>query len=248
MSNQRVWTKDDILEMWPQAVDELRGFQHHIEGNTSLTASQLGMALQLANREFQRLKDDTIKKESITKIPDTNTEPNDEGVNDIIFPDNIRRMADEFLTKRVAKQTLERLQKRTEAIARKVIEEGRLESGLVYAQRIFNWAKAFRESDMGQELMETSHVPTAYKNIFFFDGQIERTPWLGFGVSPKGLFLSRDNRFETLTRKYIESAEDLAKSVAAKVLKTVCEWIDNGLVWECIERRFAYLYDVDSRE
>ena len=42
--------------MWPQAAGELRGFQHALEGNSGLTAAQLGMALQLADAEFQRMK------------------------------------------------------------------------------------------------------------------------------------------------------------------------------------------------
>ena len=49
------WSKDDILKMWPQAVRELRGFQRHLEAKSGLTASQLGIALQLADAEFQRL-------------------------------------------------------------------------------------------------------------------------------------------------------------------------------------------------
>ena len=52
------WGKDDILKMWPQAVGELRGFQRHLEAKSGLTASQLGMALQLADAEFQRLLED----------------------------------------------------------------------------------------------------------------------------------------------------------------------------------------------
>ncbi len=53
--NKRVWTKEEILELWPQAAGELAGFQKHLEGNAGITASQLGMAIQLANAEFQRL-------------------------------------------------------------------------------------------------------------------------------------------------------------------------------------------------
>lgn len=50
------WTKEQILEMWPQAKGELRGFQRHLERKSGITANQLGMALQLAEAEFERLK------------------------------------------------------------------------------------------------------------------------------------------------------------------------------------------------
>lgn len=56
MAYQRTWTKEEILEMWPQAKGELQGFQRHLERNAGITASQLGMALQLADEEFSRLK------------------------------------------------------------------------------------------------------------------------------------------------------------------------------------------------
>ena len=51
------WNKDDILKMWPQAMGELREFQQHLEAKSGLTASQLGMALQLAEAEYSRLKE-----------------------------------------------------------------------------------------------------------------------------------------------------------------------------------------------
>jgi len=53
---ERIWTKEDILEMWPQAAGELRGFQRHLERNAGITAAQLDMALNLAQAEFERLK------------------------------------------------------------------------------------------------------------------------------------------------------------------------------------------------
>ena len=55
MADQKVWTKEEILEMWPQAKVKLQGFQRHLERNAGITASQLGMALQLAELEFNRL-------------------------------------------------------------------------------------------------------------------------------------------------------------------------------------------------
>lgn len=55
MADKKTWTKKEILEMWPQAKEELQGFQRHLERNAGITASQLGMALQLAEAEFKRL-------------------------------------------------------------------------------------------------------------------------------------------------------------------------------------------------
>ena len=57
MAHGKAWTKEEILEMWPQAAGELRGFQRHLEARRAgITADQLGMALQLASVEFQRLQ------------------------------------------------------------------------------------------------------------------------------------------------------------------------------------------------
>lgn len=55
MANQKIWTKEEIIEMWPQAKGELQGFQKHLERKSGITAFQLGMALQLAEAEFKRL-------------------------------------------------------------------------------------------------------------------------------------------------------------------------------------------------
>lgn len=54
----RFWTKEEILEMWPQTAGELRGLRNHfLRTNAGITASQLGMALQLADAEYKRLKE-----------------------------------------------------------------------------------------------------------------------------------------------------------------------------------------------
>lgn len=50
------WTKEEILEIWPQAAEELRGFRSYLEAKSGLTAAQLGIALQLAEEEYKRLK------------------------------------------------------------------------------------------------------------------------------------------------------------------------------------------------
>ncbi len=57
MTDPRVWSKEDLLKMWPQAAGELRGFQHHLEKQRAgITADQIGMAIQLGNAEFERLQ------------------------------------------------------------------------------------------------------------------------------------------------------------------------------------------------
>jgi len=58
--DRKKWSREEILEMWPQAVGELRGFQAHLESRSGITAAQLGMALQLAEEEFKRLKDKQV--------------------------------------------------------------------------------------------------------------------------------------------------------------------------------------------
>lgn len=78
MADKKVWTKKEILEMWPQAAGELRGFQRHLEARSSLTAAQLGMALQLAEAEYRRLlpkvcqscKQETDKLQVVDEIVD----------------------------------------------------------------------------------------------------------------------------------------------------------------------------------
>ena len=54
---EKKWSKEEILKLWPQAMGELRGFQRVLEARAGITAAQLGMALQLAEAEFQRLCD-----------------------------------------------------------------------------------------------------------------------------------------------------------------------------------------------
>ncbi len=55
--SRKVWTEDEILKIWEQSAGELRGFQAHLQPKSPITASQLGLALQLANAEFERLRD-----------------------------------------------------------------------------------------------------------------------------------------------------------------------------------------------
>lgn len=159
----------------------------------------------------------------------------------INFPENIRELAQKFRSQRIEKQRIENQKRWEQEKKKKRLHALRLKTGLVYAKQVFDWAESFRDSDLGKELMRASHIPTAYENIFFFDGHVEGVDWVGLVVSPKGFFLNRGGRYSTLTQQAIKSSSDLARSVDTKVLKMACEWIDNGKVWECIERRFDYL-------
>lgn len=159
----------------------------------------------------------------------------------IVFPKNIHDLAQKFQDLRLENKRIKRQKERKREKEKKHLEAVRLKAGLVYAEKIFNWAKIFRNSRIGKELMLTSHIPTAYSNIFFFDGEIEGFDWRGLLISPKGLFLNYGGRYSVFTQKHIKSSSDLAKSVDTEILKTACEWIDDGRVWECIERRFNYL-------
>ncbi|MBI3632724.1 MAG: hypothetical protein HY226_00370 [Candidatus Vogelbacteria bacterium] len=55
IKKSKVWSRREIIEMWPQAAGELRGFKRALEVRAGITASQLDMALQLAEKEFKRL-------------------------------------------------------------------------------------------------------------------------------------------------------------------------------------------------
>ncbi|OGN08701.1 MAG: hypothetical protein A3J46_06535 [Candidatus Yanofskybacteria bacterium RIFCSPHIGHO2_02_FULL_41_11] len=56
---ERIYTKDEFLNMWPQAKGELQGLMHSFIGRSiDITAAQLDMAIQLADIEFRRLKNE----------------------------------------------------------------------------------------------------------------------------------------------------------------------------------------------
>lgn len=52
----RIWTDEQVKEMWPQAKSELLGFANALErGSAGITASQLRMAVQLAQKRFEEM-------------------------------------------------------------------------------------------------------------------------------------------------------------------------------------------------
>ena len=167
--------------------------------------------------------------------------------NPVFFvPDNIVKLAKDFETKRADEERLRAKQKQEREAREKRLRSERLKTGLKYAEKIYAWTKSFQYSVVGQELMRQSHIPTAYENIFFFDGHLDGLAWVGFVIESKGLFLDSGGRWSHLGRKNINSAIELAKSVDTRILKEVCEWIESGKVWECIERRFDYLNKKDA--
>ena len=89
--------------------------------------------------------------------------------------------------------------------------------------------------EIGQELIRKSDG-----RIFFFDGDIEGVEWgVGLTVTNKGLFWILSGK--GCTPHIVKSAFDLAvaENLDLKILKAAREWIENGKVWECIERRLA---------
>jgi len=158
-------------------------------------------------------------------------------------PKEISDLALEFRRQRTEKEQAERLKKQKRDAEQKRVHAARLKTGLGYATKVFLWAQTLKESDVGQELMKKSHIPTAYSKILFFDGHIVGVKWVGLGISSKGLFLTHGGRMSHLFHKQMSSPENLAESVPSVVLEVASEWIDNGQVWDCIKRRFDYLKD-----
>jgi len=56
----------------------------------------------------------------------------------------------------------------------------RLKANLANARVVFEWVEVLYNSTVGKILMQESHPPTTYKNIFFFDGRVQDKDWVGF--------------------------------------------------------------------
>ena len=156
-------------------------------------------------------------------------------------PREIRELAQEFCRQRVEQEQAKRREKQEMEAEQKRVRAARLKTGLKYATKVFLWAKALKESSLGQELMRKSHTPTAYSSIILFDGRIVGMEWIGLGISMRGMFLTGGGRYSALTKKMVTSSKNLAESVPTVTLKVINEWIDTGEVWDCIKRRFDYL-------
>jgi hypothetical protein len=56
------YTTEQIITLWPSGRQELLGFANHLEQRSAaITAAQIRLAIEMADREFKRLNQD--KKE-----------------------------------------------------------------------------------------------------------------------------------------------------------------------------------------
>lgn len=153
----------------------------------------------------------------------------------INVPKEVRELAQKFRRQRIARELAAQQRKRESDAEQKRIRVARLKAGLLYAIRVFNWAKTLKESNVGQELMKKSH----HSNLIFFDGHIVGVEPVRLGISSNGLFMMqqgwRSGGYQLL------SPEELAELVNTVILKMASEWIDSDEVWKCIQRRFDYL-------
>ncbi len=158
------------------------------------------------------------------------------GESQISFPPRIHQLALDFCRERLKKEESKRQSQLKQAKERKRTRAFRLQHGLEDAKKIFTWAKAFRNHEIGQELIRKS-----CGRMFFFDGNIEGVEWVGLAVTNKDLFWIF--RGKGCSPHIVKSAFDLAvdEELDLKILKAAREWIKNGKVWECIERRFDCL-------
>ena len=159
------------------------------------------------------------------------------------IPKDIQELAQEFRQQKIKKERSDKLIKQKRKAKEIQLRIIRLKNGLKYATKIFLWAKALRSSPTGWALMENSHPPTAYSRIIFFDDHIVGVPWIGLGISLKGVFITNGGKGAGLFDQPIYSPEQLAESAETAALKMASEWIDNGQVWHCIKGRFNYSQD-----
>ena len=149
-------------------------------------------------------------------------------------PKEILELTEGFRKQRVAKELADKLEKQKRDAEEKRVRADRLKKGWKIATKVFLWAEALRESDLGQELMKN-----ARSNLIFFDSHIIGLQWVGLAIAPNGIFLVQSSR--SPKRDYIYSPKDLARLIPTAALKMVNEWIDNGQVWDCIKRRLNHL-------
>ncbi len=58
--NPKTFTREFVLEAWEQGRGELLGFANALDrGQSGITASQLRMAIQLADEEYKRMRSDS---------------------------------------------------------------------------------------------------------------------------------------------------------------------------------------------
>ncbi|MBI4120161.1 MAG: hypothetical protein HY454_01715 [Parcubacteria group bacterium] len=124
-------------------------------------------------------------------------------------------------------------QRKKEAEERRIREEKRIKKGLKYAEYIFSWSEAFRESETGQLLMKIGHMPV--DGVYIFDGHVPQKSWRGIGIGKKGIWWMRNGC--GATEHYVQTPRDLAKQIDPEILELAHEWIEEGKVWTCIRER-----------
>ncbi len=158
-----------------------------------------------------------------------------------VIPEAIKALAERLTAHRLAEKKQTKKEARAHKKAEEELKNERLKKGLVYATKIMVWAQDFRSSTEGRRLMHISHMPTTYKGVYFFDGEIQGLPKIRLGISSKGLFIDRGGRFSSQRNPVVcKSVCDLAQAVETIVLEVACDWIESGAVWVCIERGFQY--------
>lgn len=116
-------------------------------------------------------------------------------------------------------------------------EKENLQHGLELANKIWKWVQNIRRSDLGKKLIRLSHIPTAYHLIIFWDGyETSTTNWFSLAFSDEGLIRPLGTRMFTSTK--FSSASELAKKIPTDVLHRACVAIDDGSVWQRIEKGF----------
>ena len=155
------------------------------------------------------------------------------------IPEDIQALARLFEQKRIEEEQAEKARKAKVRRQWAQLQSDRLKVNLENAKVVFDWANGLYDSITGKILMAESHPPTAYKNIFFFDGRVAGKEWCGFLLEDgKGLCLSDGGRWAAALRTEVKNVKHLAGSVDPEILSEVVKWIDDGRAWDCIKRRF----------
>ena len=147
----------------------------------------------------------------------------------------------EFVEKKYTEVDVDEERRKSRAIVvaqeRQRREEENLQNGLKYARKIWRWVQNMQQSDLGKKMMRLSHVPTAYRLVYFWDGyETGTTNWISLAFSEDGLIRPLGTRMFTYTK--FNSADELAKDIPTDILKEVCQAIDCGSVWQRIEKGF----------
>lgn len=150
------------------------------------------------------------------------------------IPKEIRMLAEGFRRQRAIKERAAIQRKQKMDAGKKRVQAGRLKRGWEVATKIFLWATALRESDVGQELIKKTYS----LSLIFFDDDIVGMPkenLVRLAISPNGMFLVYTNHRQS--QQYVPSSKYLAEEVYTTLLKAAGDSIDNGAVWDCIKRR-----------